>query len=30
MPHPTDLAGGILVALIVVVMIAGSFTRSHP
>jgi hypothetical protein len=30
MPHPTDLAGGILVALIVIVMIAGSFARSHP
>ena len=30
MPHPTDLAGGILVALIVVAMIAGSFARSHP
>lgn len=30
MPHGYDVLTGILVAAVVVVMLAGSFGRSHP
>jgi hypothetical protein len=30
MPHGYDVLTGILVAAVVIVMIAGSFGRSHP